>query len=216
MGLIDGIGCWAWVAERELGRAPRSALFLDRDGVMVMERGYLRRPQDAVLAPGAAETIAAFNAADVLVIVVTNQSGVARGYSNWPDFESVQSTVQRLLRDGAGARLDGVFACGYHEAGVGGLAVGDHLWRKPNPGMLLAAAESLGVCLAKSWIVGDRWRDIEAGRAAGLAGGLHVRSGHGNDGERQRALRLANKDFEVRCAPDIGGALQLLTDFAGT
>src|ERR1019366_7259637 len=112
--------------------------------------------------------------------------------------------------DASGARRDGVFACGYHEDGLGALAVGEHEWRKPNPGMLLAAAESLGVCLGKSWIVGDRSRDIATGRAAGLAGGLHVTSGHGDAAERRDALMLADNDFAVNRAAGVGGAVELL------
>jgi D-glycero-D-manno-heptose 1,7-bisphosphate phosphatase len=214
MGVVDGAGCWAWVGERDLDHAPRPALFVDRDGVVVHERVYLRRREDVELLPAAAETVATFNATDVPVIVVTNQSGVARGYLDWKDFECVQAEVERQLRDATGAHLDGVFACAYHEDGLGALAVGDHEWRKPNPGMLLAAAESLGVCLRKSWIVGDRSQDIAAGRAAGLAGGLHVSSGHGDAAEQQDSLMLADSNFEVKCAADIGGAVELLGAFS--
>lgn len=212
MGVVDGGGCWASVAERGDHRA-RPALFLDRDGVIVEERGYLCRPADVALLPGAAETIAAFNAADVPVVVVTNQSGVARGYLSWGDFERVQDEVDRLLRQAVGAHLDGVFACAYHPAGRAALAVADHRWCKPNPGMLLAAAECLVLRLDRSWIVGDRSRDIAAGRAAGLAGGLHVGSGHGDDMERQEALKLSDGSFQVRCAADLGGAVELLRVF---
>ncbi|MGH6660659.1 MAG: HAD hydrolase-like protein, partial [Rhodospirillales bacterium] len=87
--------------------------------------------------------------------------------------------------------------------------------RKPAPGMLLAAAERLPLQLATSWIVGDRATDIEAGRNAGLAGGIHVATGYGADeGERQRALAFAGDDFRALAAPSIAEAAHLLPLFA--
>lgn len=205
------MGCWARVPEPDLSLALRPALFLDRDGVVIEERGYVRHPREVALLPGAAETIASFNAAGVPVIVVTNQSGVARGYLGWHDFGRVQARLEELLQDATGARLDGVFACAYHRDGLGALAVADHAWRKPNPGMLLAAAEAMGICLTRSWVVGDRWRDIAAAQAAGLAGGVQVASGHGDAVEQRHSLGLADRSFEVRCSSDISGAVTLLS-----
>ena len=200
-------GCWASAAVPRFEGRP--ALFLDRDGVVVEEVGYLSRPQDVVLETGAAETIAAFNRAGTPVVLVTNQSGVARGYFDWPAFEAVQAAVAERLAQ-TGAHLDAVFACGYHESGVGPLAVADHPWRKPSPGMFLAAASRMGLHLPRSLIVGDRAQDLAAGRAAGLTQGLHVATGHGYEGEQAAARALNGPDFEVRLAPDIGGALVFL------
>ncbi len=95
----------------------------------------------------------------------TNLSGIVE--------TAVQAEVERQLA-AAGARLDAVLACGFHPEGAGALRRATHPWRKPGPGMLLAAAERMGLDLGRSWIVGDQARDIEAGRAAGLAGGLRV------------------------------------------
>lgn len=209
MAPLEEAGCWASVSD-DVKHARRPALFLDRDGVVVVERFYLARPEDVTLVPGAAETIAAFNEVKIAVVLVTNQSGVARGYFSWQDFEDTQSEVRRQLSAAAGANIDAVFACGYHEAGSGALGVGDHPWCKPNAGMLLAAADRLGLRLADSWIVGDRARDIAAGRAAGLAGGMQVMTGHADEAERRAALALAGPGFEVRYADGVADAMALL------
>jgi D-glycero-D-manno-heptose 1,7-bisphosphate phosphatase len=207
--LVDGVGTWAWVADPATEYEQKPALFLDRDGVIVHEVDFLIRPTDVALIPGAAETIAAFNRAGIPVIVVTNQSGIARGHLSWADFESIETELATQLTDAAEAHLDAVFACGYHEAGEGPLGAHNHPWRKPNPGMLRAAADRLGVRLEESWIVGDRARDLETGRAAGLAGGIHVSTGHGNANERGASLALATSDFRVEVCETITMARQL-------
>ena len=214
-GREDGleVGCWAWTSGRRFEGRP--ALFLDRDGVVVEEVGYLARPEDVALEPGAAQAIAAFNRAAYPVVLVTNQSGVARGYFGWSEFEAVQDALTARL-GAEGAHLDGVFACGYHEAGGGALAMADHPWRKPAPGMFLAAAERLGVDLSRSLIVGDRAQDLAAGRAAGLPAGLHVATGHGDQAEQAAAVALGRPGFAVRLAADVRGALDLLPRFADT
>jgi D-glycero-D-manno-heptose 1,7-bisphosphate phosphatase len=210
MILVDGVGSWAWVADPDTNHEGKPALFIDRDGVLTQEVHFLRHPKDVALLPRAAETIAAFNRADISVIVVTNQSGIARGYFSWPEFEEVEAEIRRQLSRTAGAHLDAVFACGYHEAGQGELGIRDHPWCKPNPGMLLEAADRLGVRLDRSWVVGDRARDLASGQAAGLAGGIHVMTGHGDTSERQSALALVQADFQVRTAADLSDAMQLL------
>ena len=215
MALVDGVGSWTWVADPDTNHEGKPALFIDRDGVLTQEVHFLRHPKDVALLPRPAETIAAFNRADISVIVVTNQSGIARGYFSWPEFEEIEAEIRRQLSHTAGAHLDAVFACGYHKAGQGELGVRDHPWRKPNPGMLLAAADRLHVRLEVSWIVGDRARDLAAGLAAGLAGGIHVMTGHSNDSERLSALALANKNFQVRVRHDLGDALPLCNLMTG-
>ena len=177
-------GIWAEVRTDLAGIAARPALLLDRDGVIVEEVGYLYRAEDVRLIPGAAETIAAANRAGVPVVIVTNQAGIGRGYYGWEDFAQVQS---RLLADlvRGGAWVDMVLACPFHAEGRGAFAIDDHPARKPNPGMILAAAEALPIDLGRSWIVGDQASDLEAGRRANLAGAIHVASGHG-EAERPR------------------------------
>ncbi len=174
-------------------RAP--ALFLDRDGVIVEEVHYLHQAEKAKLIPGAAETIKLARARGLHVVVVTNHSGIGRGLYGWPEFIAVQA---RMLADLAalGASVDAVLACPFIAGGQPPYGHPDHPARKPNPGMLLAAADMLEIDLAASWIVGDRAGDIEAGRRAGLAGGLHVLTGHGPH-DRQAALALGRPGYAV-------------------
>lgn len=178
---------------------PRPALFLDRDGVLLEEINYLHKVSDMRIIPGAAATVRTANEAGFPVVVVTNQSGVGRGYYGWSDFAAVQEAL--VAQFGAeNAYFDMVLACGFHREARPPYDVPDHSWRKPRPGMLHAAAEALKIDLGRSWIVGDSAGDIEAGRNAGLAGGLHVQTGHGRR-DRDAALALAGNGFAV-CAID--------------
>ena len=197
--LLDGIGLWLEARGAAPGGPPRPALFLDRDGVVVVETGWLHRPEDMRLAPGAADRIAACNRENIPVVLVTNQGGVGRGYYDWRDFAAVQAAIADALLAAAGAAWDMVLACGYHPHGRGSFRRAAHPWRKPAPGMLLAAARRLPIDLARSWIVGDRATDIEAGRAAGLAGGIHVAGVE--DGAAAEALRRPG--YAVRRARDL-------------
>ena len=171
--LVDGVGLWRERRRPAPAGPPRPALFLDRDGVVVVETGYLRRVEDVALAPGAAALIAACNRGGVPVIVVTNQAGVGRGLYDWAAFAAVQEAIAAALAR-HGAAWDMALACGYHPNGVGSFRRAGHPWRKPAPGMLLAAARVRPIDLARSWIIGDRATDLAAGRAAGLAGGVHI------------------------------------------
>ncbi|HXC16472.1 MAG TPA: HAD-IIIA family hydrolase [Holophagaceae bacterium] len=157
----------------------KPAVFLDRDGTLNEEVGYLARAEDLRLLPGAAAAVARLNARGIPVVVVTNQSGIGRGYYGWQDFSAVMSRMGTLLAM-ENAHLDGVYAAPHHEQGVGDYAVADHPERKPNPGMLQRAAEEHGLDLAGSWMVGDKAIDVEAGRRAGCRTCL-VRTGYGAD-----------------------------------
>ena len=173
------------------------------------------RPADVRLMDGAAGIIAEANGCAIPVIMVTNQAGIAHGHFGWAEFIQVQD---KILDDLAaeGAFVNGVFACPHHGGGRAPYDVENHPWRKPNPGMLLAAAERLPLDLGQSWIIGDRAGDLEAGKNAALAGGLHVLTGHGaDDGERDAALALAGANFQALAAPTIAGATVQLPLFQG-
>ena len=154
-----------------------SAVFIDRDGTLNEEVGYLCRPEDVVLIPGAAEGLARLNARGIPVFVVTNQSGIGRGYYDMEAFQAVMDRVAELLKP-AGARMDGVYLAPHHRKGLGEYAHPDHADRKPNPGMLLRAAQEHGLDLARSWMIGDKEIDLGAGRNAGCRVAL-VRTGYG-------------------------------------
>ncbi len=200
-------GVWTQAISSKNMTEGKPALFLDRDGVVCVEANYLHKVEDVQLMPSVGEVVKLANQKDVPVILVTNQAGIAYGYFGWDEFVNVQT---RLLGDikSAGGVIDGVFACPFHEKGkppYGGHP--SHPARKPNPGMLYLAAELMGVDLSRSWIVGDRAKDIEAGKNAGLKGGVHVLSGHGsNAGERVGALGISDNNFEVKLADDLASA----------
>ena len=183
-----------WVERTSTTNFPagRPALFLDRDGTINVDTGYPDDPAAMELRDGIASVIEAANQHGVPVIVVTNQSGIARGYFGWDAFARVNGRVLDLLSE-KNAFVDMVLACAYHEAGRGALAIADHPMRKPNPGMLLEAAKRLGLDLERSLIVGDKPADMQAGQRAGLARGWLV------DREGSKQLR-----FEVLplCNPD--------------
>jgi D-glycero-D-manno-heptose 1,7-bisphosphate phosphatase len=202
---LNSQGVWCQILRRT---APgRAALFLNRDGAVVEEAGYLCRAADIDLIPGAAKVISTANQRGIPVVMVTNQSGVGRGNYGWDEFKSVQEAILALLAS-EGASIDAVYACAHHPLAKGGLAHPDHPARKPNPGMLLQAASALALDLKSSWLVGDKADDVEAAKRAGIAGALLVATGYG-DAERQRAATLASSVFEVRFGPSIADAMTL-------
>jgi D-glycero-D-manno-heptose 1,7-bisphosphate phosphatase len=202
---LDLQGVWCQILRRP---APgRAALFLDRDGAVVEDTGYLCRVDDIVLIPGAAKVISAANQRGLPVVMVTNQSGIGRGYYGWAEFKSVQEAILALLAS-EGASIDAAYACAHHPQAEGDLAHPDHPARKPNPGMLLQAASALALDLKSSWLVGDKADDVQAAKRAGIAGALLVATGYGN-AERQRAATLASPAFEVRFGRSIADAMTL-------
>lgn len=212
---IDGQGVWMQRLGEPRWKSPVPALFLDRDGVMVVEVNYLHRVEDARLETGAAEAVGRANRLNVPVVVVTNQAGIGYGYYGWPEFARVQ---EKILSDlaAAGARVDAVLACPHHARGQPPYDHPDHPARKPNPGMLLRAARLLPLDLERSWIIGDRASDIEAGRNARLEGGIQVLTGHGSrDGETDKALAMATPAFRVRQAASLAASPPLLPFLAG-
>ena len=199
-------GLWCDIAAGDF--AGRPALFLDRDGVIVEDTRYLGRAGDVRMLAGAGEAIARCNRLGIPVIVVSNQSGIARGLYDWAGFAAVQAAIVAALAE-TGARLDAVLACAHHTDGKAPLNVADHPWRKPNPGMIVAAGERMKLDLARSAIVGDRASDLAAGRAAGLAGGVLI-SSRADDSEGAAAAALRNGTFAVDVAPSLAEAVALL------
>jgi D-glycero-D-manno-heptose 1,7-bisphosphate phosphatase len=146
----------------------RPALFLDRDGVLNEDRGYVHRWEDFCWIRGAREAVAAFNARDWWVFVVTNQSGVGRGYYPEADVHALHARMSEALV-AAGARIDAFYHCPFHpEALEDRYRHPDPPDRKPNPGMLLRAMADWPVDAARSVMVGDKAIDLEAGRRAGV------------------------------------------------
>ncbi len=143
---------------------PRRAVFIDRDGTLNEESSYLYLPEDCRFIPGSIDAVALLNAAGFLVVVATNQSGIARGYYTETDLEKLHEYMACEL-ESRGARIDGWYYCPHHPDYPS--AADDCSCRKPLPGMLWRAAQELEIDLASSWMIGDKRADIEAGIAAG-------------------------------------------------
>ncbi len=153
------------------------AVFLDRDGTINVEKDYLYRIEDFEFIPGAPESIRRLNQAGLLVIVVSNQSGVARGFFSVAQVEQLHNHIQKELQK-YGAWIDAFYICPHHPSQGEGEFTRECSCRKGEPGMLLQAADDFGICLADSYMVGDKVADIEAGRNAGCQP-LLVLTGYG-------------------------------------
>jgi D-glycero-D-manno-heptose 1,7-bisphosphate phosphatase len=196
-------GVWAEPISDLAPFAGKPALFLDRDGCIVDEVIYLHKVEDIVMIDGAAETIRLANSRNIPVIMVTNQAGIGRGLYEWGDFFAVQEVILGNLTN-MNAIVDVVMACPFHTEGRPGYDQPDHPARKPNPGMLLAGAALTSADLSQSWIAGDRAGDVGAGRNAGCAGGIQLRTGHGTHvEERDESLSLAHDTYDVHVAGSI-------------
>jgi len=155
----------------------RPAAFLDRDGTLNEEVGYLNRLDRLVIFPWSVDAVRLLNRAGFAVVVVTNQAGVARGYFDEAFVHETHRVLASRLADGGG-HVDGFYYCPHHPDAPPGPYQQRCECRKPRPGMLLKAASELSLDLERSFIVGDRWHDIEAGHAVGAKGVL-VTTGHG-------------------------------------
>ena len=171
------------------------ALFLDRDGTLIEDPGYLSDPDDVHVFAGVPETLRRFRDAGHALVIVTNQSGIGRGLYGWDDYDAVAARLRDLLA-AEGIVLDAEYACGHApEVRCG--------WRKPAPGMILAAAERLGLDLGRSLLAGDKRLDIEAAVAAGLPRAAHVATGQG----RAERPKLVGERFPLD--------LDLIDDLSG-
>jgi D-glycero-D-manno-heptose 1,7-bisphosphate phosphatase len=183
--------------------AGRPAVFLDRDGTITVERGYVTDPEDLELIEGAGPAIRSLNEAGFLVVVVSNQSGVARGLMTEDDLAAVHRALERLLA-GHGARLDAAYYCPNHAAGVVERFTRDTSHRKPELGMLRDAVRDLGMDVTSSVMVGDQITDVEFALSAGMDV-VVVETGKGAETVRTAAER----GIEVTaCLPDIAAAAE--------
>jgi D-glycero-D-manno-heptose 1,7-bisphosphate phosphatase len=144
---------------------------------VIEDTHYIDSTDRVRLLPGSAEAIAELNMAGWFVAIVTNQAGIAKGLFSIETLQSIHEHLAELLR-GHGARFDAVYFCPHHPAGIVKEFRCECDCRKPNPGMLLQAAEQHGIDLTRSWMFGDRLSDLEAGSAAGCRTVL-VRTGYG-------------------------------------
>jgi D-glycero-D-manno-heptose 1,7-bisphosphate phosphatase len=144
----------------------RPAVFLDRDGTIIEDVGFLRDVSQIDLLPWTADAIRQLNAAGYAVVVVTNQSGVGRGYFDEAHVRATHAVLETALAE-QGARIDAFYYCPHYPTSVDTRYAVACDCRKPGSGLLRRAAQDLGLDLAQSWMVGDWWRDVEAGAGAG-------------------------------------------------
>lgn len=146
---------------------PRKALFLDRDGVINVEKNYVWRTEDFEFIPGIFELCALARNLCFKLIVITNQAGIARGYYTEADFQHLTDWMLAAFRE-RGIDIDRVYHCPYHPTAGSGEYRRESFDRKPNPGMILKARADFALDLSRSVLIGDKDSDIEAGRAAGV------------------------------------------------
>ncbi len=185
----------------------RRAVFMDRDGTISEEIGYVNHPARYRVFPYAANAVRLLNESDRLAILVTNQAGVARGYFT----EDLIGEVHAILRselEREGAHLDAIYYCAHHPS-VGSVPYRvDCECRKPRPGLIRRAAEEFDIDLAESWMIGDRYSDIELARNAGVRAAF-VMSGYGRgEWEYQRDVWQHEPDL---VAEDLLDAVKQIT-----
>lgn len=161
---------------------PRPAVFLDRDGTLIEERGYLDRMDLLSIFPWTGDALRLLNRAGFATVVVTNQSAIARGMIDEPFLRQVHREIDRRL---APARIDAFYHCPHLTDARVEQYRRACTCRKPHPGMIEAACRDLDLDVSRSFMVGDRWLDVRCGHAAG-ARPLLVRTGHGGH-EEERA-----------------------------
>ncbi|UDQ97273.1 HAD family hydrolase [Lentisphaerota bacterium WC36G] len=157
----------------------RKACFLDRDGVVIVDKDYLAHPHEVVLTPNAAQSIKKLNDANYLVIIVSNQSGVARGYFPEDAINDVHERIRFLIDDEAKAVIDKFYYCPHHSKGAVAPYNIDCECRKPKLGMFQQAAQDFNLDIENSIMVGDKLSDIQAGNDFGCIKSFLVKTGHG-------------------------------------
>ncbi len=181
-------------------RRGRRAVFLDRDGTINREVDYLSNPDDFEFLPGAIQALKDLKAAGFALVVVTNQSGIARGILSEATLALIHERMTSELHE-AGVELDWIGYCPHHPTVGGPSYQADCSCRKPRPGMLLSAAGHLGIDLDASFCVGDSLRDVEAAEHVSVKGIL-VRTGKG---ETQEQVAV-DQGREVRVVDDLQAA----------
>jgi len=158
----------------ELKKLPEfnSALFLDRDGVMIRDIGYISNADDVILELGLKKLISRANELNIPIFVVTNQSGISRGFYNWSDFEKVNNRMLNLI--GEPSSIIAIYANSYKN-------LSKNNWRKPNPEMILSASKKYNINIDTSFLIGDRLSDMIAGCKSGIKTLVHVKTGHGKN-----------------------------------
>jgi len=179
-----------------------ASLFLDRDGVIIRDTHYISNPKDVELIPGIRELIIRAREIGMMVIIVTNQSGIGRGLFGWDEYESVNKEMLRQL--GSDSKPDAIYANGYQPSDE------TSWWRKPSPGMLLDAKQRYMLEMGDSILVGDRLTDVQAGIAGKIGKIYHVKTGHGAR-ERDAVKSYLNESI-LKGVSDMNCRIELVND----
>lgn len=182
------------------------AVFLDRDGTINVEKDYLVDKRDFAFIPGAPEAIRLLKRAGFLVVVVTNQSGIARGYFSPVQVERLHTYMQSQLQ-GYFTNVDAFYICPHHPSAGNGPFTRACKCRKGEPGMLFQAAQDLNIDLASSYMVGDKIADLEAGLGAGCHPIL-VRSGYGDETCREPVVQTWLETGRISLCDDLPAAAE--------
>ncbi len=193
--LLDGTGCWLEVYNNIPIKRLTPALFLDRDGIIVEDVHYLKNESDVNIIPGISKLILECNAINIPVIVVTNQSGIARKFFTWKEFLNIEKAINLKLAN-YGAKIDMVLECGFHKEGLEPYYHPAHPWRKPSPGMIKKATEIWPVDLGRSWLLGDKMSDLLAARSAGISNSVLVRKNI-SESSLKKIEVISSKKFKV-------------------
>ena len=148
--------------------ASRKAIFLDRDGVLNRDDGYVHRVEDLILLPRVGEALRELRTRGFLLVVVSNQAGVARGYFGLDDVARFNDALQARLTSEFGVRLDDFYFCPFHPQGTVAEFARESHHRKPAPGMILDAIARHGIARESSYLVGDKHSDVESAVRAGV------------------------------------------------
>jgi D-glycero-D-manno-heptose 1,7-bisphosphate phosphatase len=187
-----------------MAEAMRRGLILDRDGVVNQDIGFLSRIADCRFVDGIFDLVRAFRERGFAIVIATNQSGIGRGLFSEADFTELMAWMEgEFARHGA--QIDRIYHCPDHPTEGVGRYRRDSDWRKPGPGMFLQAAADLSLDLARSWTIGDKERDVAAGRNAGV--GTLIRL--------DEAASVSRLDGGVRVVPSLAAAIRLLREESG-
>ena len=156
---------------------PQPAVFFDRDGVIIEDCHYINKKEKVKLCPGAKDLLRYFFKREIIIVIITNQSGITKKYLSWSDYSEVTNQLISLLEEPN--PVTAIYANSYVTEKP------SSNWRKPNPSMILSAANHLNLDLKRSILIGDRISDIYAGINAKIPNIFHVKTGHG---EKERSL----------------------------
>ena len=167
----------------------KSAIFFDRDGVLIDDVHYISNPVDVKILSGVRDFLRISNSAGWLNIVITNQSGISKGFLNWDDYEEITYKMINLLGDDC--QIDAIYA----NSTPPDLEFSENNWRKPSPNMIFEAMNDFNININNSFMVGDRLTDLLCAKNAGLKNFIHVLTGHGKR-EKKNILNVFSKSYE--------------------